>query len=349
MASLQILFIGHFLYNSGFSESVRGYVKAAKSLGHDLRVSKYSLIDTVVSRSLPLADFDWKPDLLILNFESYQYLTDQTINAVEKIAPRAQRLIIDHDGKYSPVTSVDDDTNHTSEDSRQYWINLYRRLADRIVQPALRSPAEGTKQFLLFGLDNSCERISSKPNPKTFDIAYIGNNWYRWRDIKCFVEGLTSIRKQLGRIGLYGKWWSGKPLPGMETHTYSDPSFLRKHNIEIHRSVRFGNVKSAMSRANINPLFIRPLLSALQFATPRMFETFEACTIPLLSHNFHYADALYGEDISHLRMGDEPAERVEFIMSHRREMRALVKDIRAQLVKKHSYTQRLSELIELFE
>jgi hypothetical protein len=349
MASLRILFIGHFLYNSGFSESLSGYVRAARAMGHDLRVSKHSLLDKVVSNRLPLADFDWKPDLLVLNFESYQYMSEATINAVEMIAPRAQRLIIDDDGKYSPPTRVNGDTNHADEESWRNWQNLYRRLADRIVQPTLRLPAAGTRQFLLFGMENHRECASAKPLPKTYDIAYIGNNWYRWQDICWFIHGLEPIRKKLGRIALYGKWWSGKPLPGVEEHTYSDPSFLHKHKIEVHRSVRFGNVKAAMGRASINLLFVRPILSALQFATPRMFETFEADTIPLLSHNFLYAETLYGDSIAQLRMGDDPAERVEFIMSHYREMRSLVRDITAKLAKKHSYKQRLAELIELFE
>lgn len=349
MASLRILLVGHFLYNSGCSESISGYVRAAKSLGHDLRISKYSLLDRVVSKCLPLADLDWKPDLLILNFESYQYMTERVIGSVEKIAPRSRRLIIDHDGKYSPITRVGTDTNHIDEESQKLWLNLYRRLTDRIAQPALRSAARGAKSFLFFGIDSHSKYVRTKPPRKTYDIVYIGNNWYRWQDISWFVKGLAPIRAKLDRIALFGKWWSGKPLPEVEDHTYSDPSFLNEHNIEVHRPVRFGNVKAAMSRAHINLLFIRPLLSALQFATPRMFETFNANTIPLLSRDFLHAEALYGEDVAQLRMRDNPAERVEFIMSHFQEMSSLVKDIAAKLARKHSYERRLSELIELFE
>lgn len=349
MTPLRIGLVGHFLYNSGCSQAVLGYVRAARHLGYDLRISKLSLLDKVVTKQLPMAEADWKPDRLVLIFESYQYLSEQAISHILRVVPRAHRLIIDHDGKYSPITRVGTDTNHADEKSRHEWLELYKSLSDRIAQPVIGSPAAAVQRFLFFGVDRHRPAIESRPKPKMYDIAYIGNNWYRWEDMRWFIEGLAPIRARLGRIAVFGKWWSGRSLPGVEDHTYSDPHLLHQHGVEIHRSVPFDKVETAMGRAYANPLFIRPLLKELQFATPRMFETFAADTVPLLSPAFDYAEALYGPSIHPLRLDIKPAERVEYILSHYDNTAMLAREIAFELASKHSYELRLSELIALFE
>jgi hypothetical protein len=166
--------------------------------------------------------------------------------------------------------------------------------------------------------------------------------------VRWFIQGLAPIRPQLGRIAFFGKWWAGTPLRGHKEHTYSDPSFLRRHGVEIQPSVRFGQVESAMSRARINPIFIRPLLRTFRLVTPRMFETFSGSTIPLLPPDFDYAEALYGKRAATLRMADDPAERIEYVLSHYQEVTSLVKDMEFELRRNHSYERRLSDLIGLF-
>lgn len=345
--TLRIAIVGHFLYNSGCSQAVLGYIRAAQRQEYDLRVSSLSLLDPIVTKRFPLAGPEWKPDILLLVFESYQYMSADVIACIEKTVPRAKRVIIDHDGKYSPAISSGNDSNHNSEEARREWLKLYERLSDKIVQPALGTPARGASRFLFFGVDT--ERIETKQRPvqKMYDIAYIGNNWYRWNDMSWFIQGVERIRSQLGRIAIFGKWWSGNPLPGVPEHTYSDPEFLRRHGVELHRSVRFGNVERTMGRAYLSPIFIRPILSCLEFATPRMFETFTADTVPLLAPNFHYSTALYGDSVAPLNMSSDPAERVEYALSHYPQMVDVARNIARELRVRHSYRVRLSELVEL--
>jgi len=345
---LRIGLIGHFLHDSGCSKSIIGYVRAARLLGYDLRVSKLSLLDRVTSKHFPLTESDWKPDLLVLIFESYQYLSENQIIEIEKSIPRNRRLIVDQDGKYSEITAVGVDSNHSNEKSRQDWLSLYNRLADRIVQPTILAPARGANRFLFFGVDQHRKVREKKSGKKSFDIAYVGNNWYRWEDICWFIEGIDKIRSKLNRIALFGKWWSGKPLPSLPEHTYSNPAYLFHHGVEFHNSVQINNLEATMSRAYINPIFIRPLLGALQFVTPRMFETFRAHTVPLIAPGFGYAEGLYGSSVKALCLGDDPSEKVEFVLSNYQEMTSLVAEIAFELETKHSYERRLLELIEQF-
>ena len=347
---LSIGLIGHFLGDSGCSKAIIGYIRAARLLGYDLRVSKLSFLDRIVSKQFPLAECDWKPDLLVIIFESYQYLSESTIIQVEKNIPRNQRLIVDQDGKYSKITSAGNDSNHSNEKSRQDWLSLYNRLADRIVQPAIMAPESGANRFLFFGVDKHnynnlrAEEISNR----SFDIVYVGNNWYRWGDIRWFIEGLDKIRSKLNRIALFGKYWDGKLLPSRPEHTYSDPIYLHQHGVEIYNSVEINKLETTMSRGYINPIFVRPLLSALKFVTPRMFETFRARTVPLISPSFGYAEELYGNSVKLLCMTDNPSEKIEFILSNYQQMTSLAAEIGFELEIKHSYEQRFEELIGQF-
>ena len=207
MKPLRIALVGHFLHNSGCSKAILGYVNAAKLLGFELKVSKLSVLDRIVSQQYPLAETDWKPDLLVIIFESFQFLSESSITQIENLVPRKKRLIVDQDGKFSDVKFIGSDYNHIDANDRQVWLSLYRRLSDHIVQPALLEPADGATSFLFFGVDKHSTINGGKLSPKLYDIAYVGNNWYRWRDIVWFIEGLKRIRSELGRIALFGKWW----------------------------------------------------------------------------------------------------------------------------------------------
>lgn len=347
MKSLRIGLVGHFLHDSGCSKAILGYVRAAKLLGLDLRVSRLSFLDRIVSKQYPLAEIDWRPDFLIIIFESFQYLSESSIIQIERIVPRNQRLVVDQDGKYSNIITIDGDSNHSNIKSRQDWLNLFQRLSDHVVQPAVITPASGANRFLFFGVDTHSIPIEGKLIKKVYDIAYIGNNWYRWGNIVWFITGLSRIREKIGGIALFGKWWS-KPLAIHPERTYSDPAFLVRHRVEVHRSVSIEKLEHTMSRAYINPIFIRPVLARLQFLTPRMFETFSAKTVPLLPPNFEYAEKLYGDSINSLFSANDPADKVEYIFTNYKEMVCLVAEVASELKKKHSYEQRLHELVGQF-
>jgi len=347
MNPIRISIVGHLLWESGCAHAILGYVRAAKSLGHDVRVSTLSLLDDVIPKHLPIAGPEWTPDLLVIVFESYQFLSRAALKQLKTLAPRDRRIVMDNDGKYSATTCCLDDTNHPSENSRQQWRETYDELSDRILQPTLGVPANGARSFLFFGFDKHGPDAVSQPRPKAYDIAYIGSNWYRWRDLEWFIRSLEPIRAGLGRIALFGKWWDGKPFAGLENYTFSDPSFLIKHRVEVNRSVPFGHVEETMANARINPIFLRPALRALQFVTPRMFETFKADTVPLLRPELAYTASLYSNEILPSFLLDDPAHRVHFVLSHYDDMINRARKVSARLREAHSYEARIAELLRV--
>ena len=129
--------------------------------------------------------------------------------------------------------------------------------------------------------------------------------------------------------------------------TYSDPDFLRQNQIEIYQSALYGQVETTMSRGLLNPILVRPILNHLGFATPRMFETIIADTVPLIPNYFTYAPRLYGMDISQLTLSvDNAANNILKMLENYEENKKLARDIRETLKTQHSYETRLKQLLQ---
>lgn len=344
---LRILFVGYFKYNSGSSHALLGYVRAARCLGYDLRVSRFGLVDEIIQEKVPVAEQDWTPDIVVMVFESKQFLNKPDLANVERLTQHARTVVIDPDGKYSDTIYVGSDTNHPTAGSQAFWINIYRQFSDTILQPCLTSVTSKTKRFLYFGIDTHRPPSTETSEKKLYDLIYVGNNWYRWHDFVWLFEHLEPIRSKLGRIAVFGKHWFGDPKPGLEEYTYSDPEFLRAHDVESYQSVPFGEVESVMSQGRLHPIFVRPLLNALEFATPRMFETFAANTVPILPPYFARALYLYGKQAGPLYLSENPAETVTVMLDRYPDYLDLTREIRVKLIKEHSYEVRLAELLEL--
>jgi hypothetical protein len=342
---LRIAFAGRFYWHNGSSHALLGYVRAGRRLGYDVRASMLGIVDEIVQQKVPVAAPDWKPDLMVLVCEE-RFLKPWARRKLEVTVPRSQRVLIDPDGRYSQVTKVGGDWNHRSQRSRNAWASDFERLSDIILQPTLGMPAPGASRFLYFGVDVHRDRPMPKSGVKAYDILYVGNNWYRWHDVVWLVNGLSRIRATVSRIAIFGQWWFGDPVPGCEPHTYSDPEFLRANQVETYPSVPFDHVEVAMGRGRLSPILIRPVLNALDLATPRMFETFAADTVPVLPPYFRHAAALYGDDVEALRLPNDPADAVGSILDNYPVYVELAREIRAKLAREHSYKVRLSELVD---
>ncbi len=343
-ASLRILFVGCFRYNSGSSHALLGYARAAKQQNHDLRVSSLGVLDKPIREKVTVADSDWTPDLMVLVFESEQFLTVEAIRRIEQTIPRKRRLVIDPDGKFSDAVQVGSDTNHPSANSRLFWTELYQQLSDTILQPCLGPIVPPVRRFLYFGIDVHRPQVQQSSD-KIFDLIYVGNNWYRWHDFVWLLEKIESIRSQLGRIAVFGKHWFDDPEPGFEEHTYSDPTFLQARGVETFGSVRFDEVESHMGKGKLHPIFVRPVLNRMNLATPRMFETFVANTVPILPGYFQHATALYGPEVAPLYLTDNPSKTITAIMDKYSEYQSLAVEIGNTLKSDHSYDIRLTELL----
>ena len=343
---MRIAFVGNYQYNCGSSNALLGYVRAGKTLGYDVRASEFGFIDKAVRAKVPVARKSWKPDLLLIVFESYQFLSNKDIDQICTITPRSKRIIIDPDGKYSKPAYSSGDTNHPSESSYIFWQSLYNSLSDVILQPYIGPRNRGKiKPFFYFGIDNSFV-IQSKS--KSYDMIYVGNNWYKWHDFKNLVEFITPIRNRLKTITLVGKYWLGELMPGYEEAIYTDPDFLKKNGIKVMKSASYGRVEYTMSRGLLNPILVRPILNHMGFITPRMFETFNADTVPLIPNYFTHSNELYGGYSTKLKISNDPKD-IMSILNNYEEYMELSQKIRQMLKTKHSYEVRLNELIKFVQ
>lgn len=344
--ALRIAIAGRFYWDAGSSHALLGYVRAGRNLGYDVRASLLGIVDEVVQQKVTVAPPDWQPDLMVLVCEE-RFLKPEARRVLERSVPRSRRVLIDPDGRYSQVIRLDTDANHKSQRSRRSWARDFEQLTDVILQPCLGMPAPGTQRFLYFGVDVH-RRLSVVPrSKKTFDVVYVGNNWYRWHDIVWLVRGLSRIRVSVPRVAIFGQWWCGVGVPGCERETYSDPEFLPANQVETYPPVPYDEVEAAMGRGRLSPIFIRPVLNALHLATPRMFETFAADTVPVLPPYFTHARALYGDDVEELRLKDDPADTILSILDDYPTNQALAREIGAMLAREHSYEARLAQLIEV--
>lgn len=343
---MKIAFVGNYEYHCGSSNTLLAYIKAGKKLNHDIRPSEFGYIDNIIRSSVPIADKTWQPDLLVIVYESYPFLSEEQIAQICSKVSRSQRIIIDQDGKYSPPVSYNNDTNHPTSGSYEFWINLYNSLSDIILQPLVgKMKSKNVQSFLFFGIDNNLPDFSQQP--KDFDLLYVGNNWYRWHDIEWLIKILSPIRSRLEKIALIGRYWDGEIMEEFKEATISDPKLLEKNNIEVHESTPYGQVEKSMSGGKLNPIFIRPVLRKLEFVTPRMFETILADTVPLIPGYFKNASDLYGEDIKQFILSDDhPGEDILKILKNYEDNRRIVKNIRKDLKEKHSYELRLKQLLQ---
>ncbi|MDP2684045.1 MAG: hypothetical protein Q8P20_03225 [bacterium] len=338
---MKIAFVSNYQYNCGSSNALLGYIKAGKLLRHDIRASEFGYIDSIVRKSVPVAKRSWNADILVIIYESYPFLSDQDLDEIRKQVPRSKILLIDPDCKYLEPYVLENDTNHPTPESYEYWTKLYDSLSDKILQPTLdKITKEKVYKFVYFGIDTNNNFDNIK---KDFDFLYVGNNWYRWKDIFDLINSVSSIRNKLMRIALMGNYWDGKEMKGCEKVTYSDVNFLKNNNVEIIKSAPYGKVESSMSRGLINPIFVRPILNKLKHVTPRMFETFSTDTVPVIPEYFTHATELYGDTINEFILSNE---KILMILKDYKKYLGISRSIRNKLIAEHSYGVRLNELIK---
>lgn len=325
---MKIAFIGNYQYSCGSSNTLLGYIKAGKVLGHDIRVSEFGFIDRIIRETIPVAKKSWIPDILAILYESYPFLEEKVLDEIRFRIPRTKILVIDPDGRYAETK----------------WKNLYESLTDIVLQPTLNKISEKkVNKFIYYGIDTENDFLEIK---KDLDFLYLGNNWYRWKDIRDFINSITSIRYRLKKVALMGNYWGNKTMKGFKRATTSDPAFLKRNNVKIIKPPDYGKVEESMSRALINPIYVRSRFYKLKFVTPRMFETFAANTVAVIPKNFKHAVKLYGEDASKLVISNISKDKILNILDNYQEYLNLCKKIRSKLTKEHSYKVRLNELIK---
>jgi hypothetical protein len=340
---MRILFAGDFRWNGGSSHTIKAYADVAPTFGCSVRVSaQYGSLDRDIGNFLSVCEDDRWADHVVLVFESFQYLSASQRRRIRTRFGRDGVTIVDPDGRYGPTVRVGSDSNHR-EHSRASWRRLYESLSDRVLQPRLGAVPPGATFFPYFSMPFT-ERATS-PIKEMFTIQYVGNNWYRWNTLKRFLDSLAPERHRFGRIAVCGMRWGGGSENGFENDTASDLAFLASQGVDVFDSVPFGSVVDAMSRSQISPIFVRPMISAQRLITPRMFETLCAETIPVFLAEDRYIGRLFGSGAGSLCLGKAPTASLLKILAAPEHYRALARRIRQRLAKKYRTDQVFERLV----
>ncbi|MEV7955318.1 glycosyltransferase [Streptomyces sp. NPDC088141] len=348
MTGARILFAGVFHWNAGSSHMIAEYAKAACEVGCEVGVStQLSSLDGTVNAQLPLVDDITWATHLVLVFEGKHFLTAQQRELCETV-PRHRRLVIDPDGHWGPYVAAGPDDN-AGPYSSESWHRLYKDLSDLILQPRLGGEVpDGVEFFSYFGMPEIHGLATAFPESAAlpYELQYVGANWWRWSEMTDLVQAAAAARPRIRRIRVCGRWWTGDPHPDHLAATGNRPGWLEEQGVEVVPPVPFGHVVSAMSTATITPVLARPLLARLKLLTPRMFETLASGSIPALSPHLGYLSALYGDDVEHFLLGDDPADVLGRMLREPARHRERLAVIQRQVYQRFNYRSVLTELIQ---
>ena len=346
MTRPRILFAANLHWNAGSSHILAQYAAAAPDAGCEVGVSaQLSRFDDQVASYLPvITDLGWATHLVLV-FEGRQFLTAERLSLCERI-PRHRRAIIDADGHWGAMVKAGADSSAGAYPAES-WRHLYTSLSDLVLQPKLAGelPA-GAQAFSYFGMPLPHWGGEARPaGDMPFQVQYIGSNWWRWNALTSLVQAAHGASPPIRRMRVCGRWWDGQTCPGHETATVSEPGWLRRHGVVLEPPVPFGRVVSEMARAAISPVLVRPVLAALGFATPRMFETVAAGSLPAFTDDVICLRQLYDLEADAFRLGDDPGDTLSrMLRDHRLYRRQLVR-LRARLQHEFAYPKLLATLL----
>lgn len=349
---MKLMFVYWAWADQGSGNVIQGYTRAAKVLGHEVVVYgppndkiplNYSL--DVASADAVIFIFEWTTQL--------QYGDQLDLVRLMGSVPRSRRVIIDGDGNYNDIVTVDGDYNHKDGAARTQWVEFCDTLSDKIYQPTLHPLKPNVRSFLFYAYDPAWD-VPLEFGAKEFTMLYVGHAKFRWRPMKRVLEAVESARAKVGRVGLVGVGWDELPWwasqMAIEDWYVSDPQYLRRLNVEVIPPVPFGEVVGWMSKALFNPVLMRPIFRQLQFVTPRVFETPAASTIPLCGFNPTQVTEIYGEPAAELVLSAEDVDdKIVDVIDRPDHYASIVQEIRDELSIRHSHEARLSELVQIVE
>ena len=364
---MKICFCGHIFYCAGISETVYQYSLAAKKQGVDFVVAgyvddkaanKFNLVgpssssdhlgaDAEEGEEYPLTFDNVKDiDLFVLFFDNGNFYDRDKypgeLDRLLRVLPRDRTIVVDTDGKYNDTVTHEDDCNHISRRDCSNWKHTFDSVSDAIFQPTLKPMNPKVRSLVFWGYAEPQNKLVN-----SHDLMYLGSNWYRMTKIKEFLGSFTSLRDYYPRISVWGKNWivHDKYWPSA---TRPDIEFFAARNIRLKEYMAdFGKFTETLSSATFSPILIRPVSTRMQLLTPRMFETFASGAIPILTRDFYYSKDLFGAHSQELMLGRDPKAKLIDMAKNAAHYWEVANSIRKELKKKHSYEQRLSELIAI--
>ena len=265
--------------------------------------------------------------------------------------PRERRVVLDADGMYNQIISVDGyDRNHMNEGDRSQWMAECHCLADKILQPTLEPLEQAVIPMPFYGYDPSSQIDGDSSPPKRFDVVHLGHNWWRWREVsECLLPAIERIRPLLDGICFVGSWWDAAPAGArqlnLELAFGVDSESFRRLGIQLKPAVSYTQVISAMSEGRVNIMTQRRLFRHLKILTSKYFEIFSADTIPLVMLDPDHAESVYGPAGRELALHEGIADKLVDVLHHQRRYREIVHEVRRHLITHHSYRKRVQELV----
>ena len=350
---MKVLFVTDRRVDAGSVQALANYSRAGDKLGHTMAV--YGSPDPRFGDmhvSTDVTAFDY----LVFVFESkLRWMSGLQLARILAGVPRHRRAILDADGMYNrPIVLDGYDHNHVSERDHGEWLAYYTELADRIFQPTL-APREATVEPLLFyGYDPESVMPEQPTSEKAFDVLHVAHNWWRWRELSTrLLPALEEIRPRVGPIAFVGAWWEGAPswagALGLEAAFAVDGARLRQLAIDLRPPVPYRDVIATMSAGRVNIMTQRPLLRYLQFVTSKYFEIFTADTTPLIMIDPDQAELVYDPAGRALTLAGRIGDRVLDALARPARYREIVETVRGYLSIRHSYHQRVLELVRALE
>jgi hypothetical protein len=336
--------------NAGNTHAVANYMRVAPRHGHSVCIYGTPIwYVPELQFSTDISAFD----RVVYVFESVLYREKRLheVALLDRFPPQ-HRLVVDTDGMYNPVITIDGyDFNHSGEAERARWIEHLDALGCAIAQTTIAPPAEPRVRMMPFYGYNAALEVDPAAAPaKLYDILHVGHNWWRWREVSAdLLPAFADIRDQVGEIAFIGLWWDKPPAEGPaagpEQAFRSDPEALGRLRISTPQAVMYHDVVRTMSTGRINILTQRPVLRHLRHLTLKYFEVFCADTIPLLMLDPDHAEAVYGPAGRELVLTGQVAARLLDALNRPDHYRGVVADVRRHLRTHYSYDRRIEELM----
>ena len=340
--------------DAGNTHAVANYMRLAPKHGHSVAIFGTPIwYVPELQFSMDIASFD----RVVYVYESELYRIRRLSEAaILAKFPRSHRLIMDTDGMYNPVVTIDGyDFNHESEVERTRWIDHLDALGGKVMQTTIAAPIQPRAGAMTFYGYNPALQLNPSTSPlKQYDILHLGHNWWRWREVsRELLPAFEDIRDEIGRIAFIGLWWDAPPpegpSAGPENAFTSDPERFRRLRIETPKAVMYHDVIRTMSTARINIMTQRPVLRHLKHLTLKYFEVFCADTIPLLMLDADHAEAVYGPAGRELSLPGAVAAKLRDALRRPDYYRGVVEDVRRHLITHYSYDRQVEELFAVLQ
>lgn len=350
---MKILFMMDRRINAGSIQAVANYVRAGDAAGHTVAV--YGRPDPQfpnIRCSTDIKSFDYV--VMVIEF-GLRWMTGIRMLNVLAEMPRERRVILDTDGMYNGIVSVDGyDRNHPDEQTRDFWITHCDAIVDKVLQPTLAPLEKKVLPLPFYGYDAALQLDENCSPAKRYDIMHLGHNWWRWREVSAsLLPAFERIRSHLDGICFVGSWWGDVPDGAKEVSLDVafgfDADWFERLKIQVRPPVPYTEVVSTMSESRINIMTQRPLFRRLKILTSKYFEIFWADTIPLPALEPELAGMVYGQAGRELALDGDISEKLLDVVKRPEKYRRIAQDVRKHLAEHHSYQKRMQQLVEVLQ